>query len=96
MPELRILLFGQPRLEVDGVPRNLKRRKVAALLAYLAMAGRPHSRDELAELLYPRLDRDRAYAGLRQTLSYLRAALGEAAPEASSLGIAPLGGPGSP
>jgi TolB-like protein/DNA-binding SARP family transcriptional activator/Flp pilus assembly protein TadD len=94
MPELRILLFGQPRLEVDGVSRNLKRRKVAALLAYLAMAARPQSRDELAELLYPRLDRDRAYADLRQTLSYLKAALGEGALEASSLSVAPLGGPG--
>jgi TolB-like protein/DNA-binding SARP family transcriptional activator len=94
MPELRILLFGQPRLEVDGVSRNLKRRKVAALLAYLAMAARPHSRDELAELLYPRQDRDRAYAGLRQTLSYLRAALGQGALEASSSSVVPLGGPG--
>ncbi len=48
-----------------------------ALLAYLAMRERPPSRDELAELLYPRTSRDRAYAGLRQCLSYLRDEIGE-------------------
>jgi TolB-like protein/DNA-binding SARP family transcriptional activator len=94
MSEVRILLFGQPRLEVDGVPRAVKRRKVAALLAYLAMAERAHSRDELAELLYPHLSRERAYADLRQTLSYLKADLGDGVLEASSQNVAPLSGPG--
>ena len=88
MQELRILLFGQPRLEAAGVPRKIKRRKVAALLAYLAMASRPQSRDELAELLYPHLDRTRAYADLRQCLSYLRSEVGDGVLEAAPHSIA--------
>lgn len=85
---MRVLLFGPPRLEAAGVPRKIKRRKVAALLAYLAMAGRPQSRDELAELLYPHLDRERAYADLRQCLSYLRSEVGEGLLEATPHSIA--------
>ena len=94
MPELRILLFGLPSLEVDGALQEIKRRKVAALLAYLAIASRPCTRDELAELLYPRKGRDRAYADLRQSLSYLKAAIGQSLWETASQAIAPVSGHG--
>jgi TolB-like protein len=94
MFELRILLFGQLRLEVDGVPHKIKRRKVAALLAYLAMASRPHSRDELAELLYPRMGRDRAYAGLRQSLSYLKSEIGDGVLKTASQSVSLVSGRG--
>ena len=94
MSELRILLLGLPSLEVDGAPRGIKRRKVTALLAYLAMASRTYSRDELAELFYPRKGRDRAYAGLRQSLSYLKAAIGDGVWEAGSQALSPIRGHG--
>ena len=35
MSDLRLFLFGTPRLECDGAPVKLTRRKVTALLAYL-------------------------------------------------------------
>lgn len=94
MAELRILLFGPPRLEVDGAPKRIGRRKVTALLAYLAMASRPYSRDELAELFYPQMDRNRAYADLRQSLSYLKAEIGDKALEADSRTVSLASGSG--
>jgi predicted ATPase/DNA-binding SARP family transcriptional activator len=54
----------------------VKPRKVLALLAYLAVEPGRHSRDALADLLFPELGRDRARAGVRQCLSTLRRALG--------------------
>ncbi len=94
MSELRIFLLGLPSLEVDGAPRGIRRRKVTALLAYLAMASRPYTRDEIAELFYPNKERDRAYAGLRQSLSYLKAAIGEGVWEAASQALSPICGHG--
>ncbi len=94
MPEARIGLFGEPSLEVDGVPRKIRRRKVAALLAYLAVEPRPHGRDELAELLYPRLRRDRAYADFRQSLSYLKAELGDGVVDVDAQTVALLSSAG--
>ncbi len=79
---------------MDGARREIKRRKVAALLAYLALAPRPCTRDELAELFYPRKGRDRAYADLRQSLSYLKAAIGQGVWEAASQALAPISGQG--
>ena len=76
MAGLSLLFLGQPRVESQDVEIALPRRKVLALLAYLAVSGRPHSRDELAELLYPDRDRDHSYSGLRQSLCYLREAIG--------------------
>ncbi|HUP18057.1 MAG TPA: BTAD domain-containing putative transcriptional regulator, partial [Acidimicrobiia bacterium] len=55
-------------LEVDT-------RKAIALLSYLAVSGEQPSREQLADLLWPDLDRDRARATLRRTLSTLRAGL---------------------
>lgn len=84
MAELRLLFPGQPRVERDGIAVPLRRRKVLALLAYLSITAQPHSRDELAELLFPRQDRDRAYSDLRQSLSYLRNSIGESWIESDS------------
>jgi DNA-binding SARP family transcriptional activator len=61
----------------DGTERTLERRKVFALLAYLAVNRRPYGRDELAELLFPRLPRSRSRSCLRQTLSVLKSTVGE-------------------
>jgi non-specific serine/threonine protein kinase len=43
-----------------------------ALLAYLAVTGRSHSRDRLATLFWPDYDQTRARATLRRTLSMLK------------------------
>lgn len=77
MAALSLLFLGQPRVEARGAEIVLRRRKVLALLAYLAVTSRPHGRDELAELLYPNRDRDHSFGDLRQSLSYLRDFIGE-------------------
>ncbi len=77
MSDLTLLLLGPPRVERDGEPISVDRRKAPALVAYLAITGRSHSRDSLATLFWPELDQGRARAGLRRTLSALKKALGE-------------------
>ncbi|MGB2983998.1 MAG: BTAD domain-containing putative transcriptional regulator [Candidatus Bipolaricaulia bacterium] len=68
MPELGIYLFGYPRVECDGVPVPIRRRKALALLSYLAATGSSHSRDVLAALLWPEHESSRAFAFLRNAL----------------------------
>ncbi|MBN1836438.1 MAG: tetratricopeptide repeat protein [Spirochaetales bacterium] len=75
MYRLKLHLLGPPRVELEGSVLRFPRRKVLALLAYLAVTGRAHSRDALAELLHPGRDRSHARADLRQTISHLRTAL---------------------
>ena len=50
---LTVSLLGPPRVERDGAPVSFDTRKATALLAHLALAERPHSRDALCELLWP-------------------------------------------
>ncbi|NTU61975.1 MAG: AAA family ATPase [Chloroflexi bacterium] len=76
MPRLALTLFGSPRIELDQRPITVDTRKAIALLAYLALARQPHSRDALAALLWPEYDQSHAYAALRRTLSALNKALG--------------------
>lgn len=79
-PELvHIRLLGTPSVVWDGKPVHLDTRKAIALLAYLAVADGPHSRDETATLLWPESDTSAARGALRRTLSSLRAAVGHAA-----------------
>lgn len=74
---LRLYLFGSPRLERDGAALPLRRSKALALLAYLAVTGRAHSRESLQSLLWAEfLDAD-ARNNLRRELSQLRATLGK-------------------
>jgi predicted ATPase/DNA-binding SARP family transcriptional activator len=76
MSSLRLYLLGPPRLERDGGPLELDRRKNVALVAYLAVTGECHTREALITLLWPELEPSRARAGLRRNLSRLRKALG--------------------
>jgi DNA-binding SARP family transcriptional activator len=69
---LALSFLGAPLVELNGSQIHLKRRKVLALLAYLAITGRRHTKDALAETFYPERTRERAYSGIRQTLSILR------------------------
>jgi WD40 repeat protein/DNA-binding SARP family transcriptional activator len=69
-------LLGTPRLEVEGIEVRVSRRKTMALLAYLAVTGRPHTRDALATLLWPEWDASGARGALRRHLSQVNQLLG--------------------
>lgn len=74
---LDISLLGPPRVERNGGPVAFDTRKATALLAHLALAERPRSRESLCDLLWPAQDPDHARGALRRTLSALRKAVGE-------------------
>ena len=69
-------------------------RKATALLAHLALADRPRSREALCGLLWPGHDPDRARGALRRTLSTLRTAVGEEWIDTNGDSIALRRGPG--
>jgi DNA-binding SARP family transcriptional activator len=71
MPQLRLFLFGIPRLEYAGKVIDIRRRKALALAAYLALANKAVSREFLAELLWADTDIEQARASLRTTLHLL-------------------------
>jgi DNA-binding SARP family transcriptional activator/tetratricopeptide (TPR) repeat protein len=75
MMQLEILLlgFGVVQRETD---LSFRTRKVLALLAFLAVEGGMQSRDRLAGLLWVDAAPEAARNSLRNTLSYLREALG--------------------
>jgi DNA-binding SARP family transcriptional activator/tetratricopeptide (TPR) repeat protein len=77
MTELRLALLGPPIVARDGVPVTFDTRKAIALLALLAVTGREHSREQLADLLWPEADSAKGRASLRRTLSVTAAAMGE-------------------
>ncbi len=55
MSQLALYLLGPPRLELNGEPIHIGRRKALALFTYLVISksdrGLRHSRDSLAALL---------------------------------------------
>ncbi len=75
-PLLEIRLFGGLRISLDhaAVPAFMS-AKVPALLAYLAVTGRPQRRDDLAALLWGELPDADARNNLRQALANLRRSL---------------------
>ena len=77
MPRTSLRLLGPPHIELDGEPIHIPRRKATALLAYLTLTRRAHSRDSLATVLWPENDQRSARAELRRTLSLLNRTLGE-------------------
>jgi DNA-binding SARP family transcriptional activator/tetratricopeptide (TPR) repeat protein/energy-coupling factor transporter ATP-binding protein EcfA2 len=77
LPGLEIRVMGPLEIRVDGRPLIVDTRKALAILALLAVEGRPFGRDELAALLWPESDDASARGALRRTLSVLRAALGD-------------------
>ena len=72
-------LLGPPTvLTAEGRPlATPPGAKALALLAYLALESRPHTREELAGLLWGESPEHEARASLRQALKQLRAVLGE-------------------
>jgi DNA-binding SARP family transcriptional activator/predicted ATPase len=77
VPRLRIMALGPPRVLLGDAVVIFTGRKPLALLVYLAVSGRVHSRDALAALLFDAGTDDKARSQLRSTLTYLRAELGE-------------------
>lgn len=77
MVDLVLRLFGPPRIERDGIVVHVGRRKAVAMLVYLALTGRPRSRDLLADLLWPDLDQFRARSMVRSALRTLSLNVGK-------------------
>ena len=71
MITLKLSLLGIPTIEYDGAAISLERRKALALLAILAVADQPCSRQSLAHMLWPDDDEQRARAGLRRVMAAL-------------------------
>jgi predicted ATPase/DNA-binding SARP family transcriptional activator len=76
MPSYCLHLFGAPWIERDAQPVSIPRRKAMALLAYLIVTARAHTRESLATLLWPESDQSSALGNLRRDLSGLKSALG--------------------
>jgi DNA-binding SARP family transcriptional activator len=74
--QLELHLLGPPRVELEGLPLEIKRRKALALLIYLAVNGDRQRRDSLATMLWPESSQQSARKALRRDLSELNLALG--------------------
>ena len=76
MTQIEFLFFGPPCFCVNGLAVKISRRKAVALAAYLAVTGKPHSREKLATMLWPETDPVRSRASLRKALSIITKVLG--------------------
>ena len=74
---LQLKLFGSPQISYQGQPlTGFVSAKVRALLIYLAVTARPHSRDHLAHLLWEDTPASMK-TNLRKALSNLRQLIGD-------------------
>lgn len=78
MNPYRLYLFGPPRLETNDRRMDLNLKKALALLAYLAVTGKSHTRDALTALFWPESTQNTGRASLRRTLHRIRQAAGSA------------------
>jgi predicted ATPase/DNA-binding SARP family transcriptional activator len=83
MGRLIFRLLGTPEVSHAEQPLTFQTRKVLALLAYLVVEQRVHSRDKITALLWPESDEERGKASLRRALAYLRESLHEHSHERS-------------
>lgn len=84
---LHLRWLGSPRVRRDEVELSFDTRKAVALLAYVSVDGRPAGRDVLCELLWSGLDRSRARAALRRTLSVAASAVPEIIVDGDAIGL---------
>jgi DNA-binding SARP family transcriptional activator len=77
MSDVRFTLLGPPEVRHADQVLLFSTRKEFALLIYLAVEGRVHSRKHLSELFWPEGDAMHGRAALRITLLHLRHLLGE-------------------
>ena len=77
MTSLYLNLLGAPEVGISGAatPWQLRDQKAQALLFYLAVTGRPQSRDSLATLLWGESLESNARHSLRSCLYHLRHSL---------------------
>ncbi len=74
---MQLQFFGRPKVSRDGGEvRGFRSTKTIALLCYLAVTGRPHTRAHLASLLWEDMPETHAGMNLRKTLMNLRQLLG--------------------
>jgi DNA-binding SARP family transcriptional activator len=73
--QLTIRLLGAPEARIAGAPLVLHDHKARALLYYLAVTGRPHTRDHLATLLWSESPDSNARHSFRSSLYHIRQAL---------------------
>ncbi len=76
MPRLDLYYLGPPHVELNSRTVELRLAKSGALLAYLAVTGKPHSRSALATLLWPESDSDHGLTSLRSILLEINQTLG--------------------
>jgi len=74
---LALQFLGPPKLELNNAPIVADRRKVLALLAYLAVSREQHTRAFLSALLWPEYDQDKAFTNLRHILWEAQQSIGE-------------------
>ena len=79
MPNLTLQLFGIPALShPDGAPAPTTGAvKNLALLAFLTLEPGPHTREEIATLLWGDSTDEQARTSLRQALTRLKSVVGE-------------------
>src|SRR5258705_12469512 len=78
-PRLSVSLVGRFGLRFNGRPIELRTRKAAAVLGYLALSEtKQESRERLVGLLWSRSDEEKARASLRQVVRELRSVLEDA------------------
>ncbi|HET7087339.1 MAG TPA: hypothetical protein VFL17_01695 [Anaerolineae bacterium] len=75
---LSIHLLGTPRIQRDGEPIYIIRRKSRALVYYLATHDKPLTREHLVAFFWPDLERASVQQTLRTTQHGLRRLLGSA------------------
>src|SRR5688572_12053017 len=76
MSRLELSLLGSPRIDRESTWVTFTRRRALALLAYLAVTNREHSRDRLTELLGDSAADLHASKHLSNALAELRHRLG--------------------
>jgi len=77
MNTLGLKLLGSPQISLNGHPiTHLISRKAQALLIYVAVTGRQHSREMLAELFWQNMPSNQSMKNLRTVLPNLRQVVG--------------------
>ena len=71
MSQLKLFVFGHPRVVLDDEQLEIKPRKALALLIYLFCQGGWQSRNKLAALFWPESSQIEARTALRRRLSEL-------------------------
>ena len=77
MFDLKIYLFGAPRVILGDEPIKTGRRKATAILSYLVLTNLVQRREKLANVFWPESSPSAGRADLSRILSVLRKRLGK-------------------